>query len=253
MKCPVCNQDFELSEKDIQVDFYYDCDHCHSSLFFKEGKCEVLSEGSLKREGEEEVVSESQDEELVSESQEEAEPLEVTEVPELSISEESLDSSSNSEPQEESPDPFVPEENLEEDVLSDQASEEPQEQELEEQIEEPEKESEENLETREADQSLENFSEVTEYGNQHSLGEEGVFYYDLILSEINSKEVHKELERILEDEALKIDPEKNRLLIEDGVLKISEISPVKVHIIVKALIGLPIKIFWKQHLIMDKT
>ncbi len=294
MKCPVCNQDFELTLKDFKEDFYYDCDHCHSNLFFQGGECKVLNEGSLDQNDEEEGdISKGSAEESISEIQEEEdlEEPELTEVPELSVPEiepeKDSDSDSEKEIDEEIEDSDIftfenqqednsleiqQEEALTSDLSEDSKQEEEsltpnlsedskQEEEaltsdLSEDSKQEEQELEgESLEAQNEDEkkSLEDFSEVTEYGNQQGLGEEGVFYYNLILSEINSEEVRKEVENILEDEALKLNPEKNNLIVEDGVLKISEISPVKVHIIVKSLVGLPVKVFWEQHLVIDKN
>ena len=57
---------------------------------------------------------------------------------------------------------------------------------------------------------------------------------------------------VLDDERLNITPEEKDLSIKEGVLTITKISPVKAHIIVKSLMGLPMEISWRQHLVMDK-
>ena len=250
MKCPVCNQDFDRTFKNLKEDLYYDCSHCNSSLFFKGGECTVLSEGSLDQSVRKEkgILKDS-----VFEDQEEGGDLQDSEltVPELSIPDLAIF--------EEEPEKAF-EEKLEEisekvsEEVSEEISEEP-EKAFEEKLEEVSEEvSEEDsiFQNEKREGSLEDFSEVTEYGNQQNLGKESAFHYNLILSEINSEEIHKQVKSILEDDALKLDPEKQDFLIKDGVLKISEISPVKVHIIVKSLIGLPVKISWEQHLAIDK-
>ena len=62
MKCPVCNQDLEINLSDFKEDFYYDCGHCFSSLFFQGGECQVLKEGSLDQSEEAEALKESDEE-----------------------------------------------------------------------------------------------------------------------------------------------------------------------------------------------
>ena len=48
MECPVCGEKINLSAEDMRVgEIYYDCGFCQSSLFFKEGNCQVLVEGSV--------------------------------------------------------------------------------------------------------------------------------------------------------------------------------------------------------------
>ncbi len=44
MKCPVCKIDLEFPISNME-EAYYDCSNCGSSLLFKKGECEVLSEG----------------------------------------------------------------------------------------------------------------------------------------------------------------------------------------------------------------
>ena len=249
MQCPVCNENLEISSENLEKDFYYDCQNCHSSLFFQKGACKVLVENSLKKD----------------KNLEEEDKLELTEVPELSV-----------EQQVEEP------EALEEEVEAPQEEAVFQEEEAQAPQEEPEMESletseDENLEqarqeepsldpplkeegglnsdppSGEAAESLEDFSEVTNYGNESGLGEEGVFYYNLTLSEIDSEDIRAKVSSILSDDLLQLDSEKNDLKIKNGVLKLDEISPVKVFVIVKSLMGLPVKIFWEQKLIVDKT
>ena len=49
MKCPVCKIELEIPLQDLD-EVYYDCSNCDSSLLFKNGECEVLSEGKKKTE-----------------------------------------------------------------------------------------------------------------------------------------------------------------------------------------------------------
>ncbi len=98
----------------------------------------------------------------------------------------------------------------------------------------------------------EDFSEVSKYGNTPSAGEDGIFFYDLFLSGIDSIELKEAVQMVLDDEYLKISPEEKDISIKNGALRVSKISPVKAHIIVKSLIGLPMGISWKQHLAVDQ-
>ena len=47
MLCPVCGKDLCLEIIPKTGEFHYDCPHCFSSLFFKDGECEVLTEGEI--------------------------------------------------------------------------------------------------------------------------------------------------------------------------------------------------------------
>ena len=44
MICPICQNNLGVDLPGIE-EFYYDCSVCHSSLFFNQGKCEVISRG----------------------------------------------------------------------------------------------------------------------------------------------------------------------------------------------------------------
>ena len=50
MKCPICQTTLEFSGEGLE-EFYYDCSHCDSSLFFKNGNCEVLNKGDPSKTG----------------------------------------------------------------------------------------------------------------------------------------------------------------------------------------------------------
>ena len=270
MECPVCQKNIPLSPKEIQEDLYYDCKYCQSSLFFQKGECQILSEGSPLEETKKEALEENGEkkedlfsEENLQEFREVPELKESEEKPELQdLEEKTKEQEDFSESQEENQ---VSEETK--DVKSLEASsEEIKKEPPEETFEDSslnssplEKESLsssseelppiENVEENPLP-SKEDFAEVTNYGNKAS--EEGAFSYDLTLSEINSKEVREKIEKVLEDGFLNMNPEENDLSIKEGVLKLKNMSPVQVHIIVKSLIGFPLKIAWKQELVVDK-
>ena len=100
----------------------------------------------------------------------------------------------------------------------------------------------------------EDLSDLSRSANVKRTGSEGLFFYDLKISEINSKDLREQIELVLEDEDLKLNTENGRdIKIKEGALHLKKISPVKVHIIVKSLIGLPLKISWNQHLVADSS
>ena len=225
MKCPVCSKEMEVPGSDSSASLYYDCEHCYSNLLIKNGKCEVLSE-SLE-------VSSPEDQSVEQESvQEESAGKEVTQ-----------------------------EESTEQDIAQQEVVEETIEQSLEKTSlstvpslgeEESEEQDFETEQQSSEDTSLEDFSDVSEYGNNQGVAQDGLFYYDLTLSEINSKELAEEIQNILQDSRFQFGPESHNLSIEDGTLNLIKISPVKAHIIVQSLMGLPLKMSWKQHLIIDQ-
>ena len=73
MKCPVCKIELELSIQDSE-EIYYDCSNCDSSLLFKDGDCEILSEGNPKKtlsennDSEKETLQENANEESIGEA-----------------------------------------------------------------------------------------------------------------------------------------------------------------------------------------
>ena len=101
----------------------------------------------------------------------------------------------------------------------------------------------------------EDFSEVAEFGNTQDQDKQGPFLYDLILNEINSKNVREKVLSTLEDTSLNLPLNKEVKSIEDsikdGKLVIKKISPVQAYVIVTSLMGLPLSISWTQHHIAE--
>ena len=77
---------------------------------------------------------------------------------------------------------------------------------------------------------------------------EGAFIYSLHLSEINSEELKKKVEELLDEDYLDLNLEER---IENGEIVIDKISPVSTYLIVNQLMGLPIKITWHQKSTLD--
>ena len=103
------------------------------------------------------------------------------------------------------------------------------------------------LESQKKDPSMDDFSDVREFGESAALSHTGPFYYNLRIEEINSKEDRDYLEHVLSDEGLAL-PGWD---IKDGVLKLDQLSPAACHVIVKALSSRPVKISWEQFLASD--
>ena len=97
----------------------------------------------------------------------------------------------------------------------------------------------------------EDFSDVEKFGNSLAPAGKGAFYYDVTVEEIDSEDLRAETEEVLEDPALKLAPEQLNMSVEEGRLKVSKISPVQAHVIVKSLLGLSLKISWEQSLAAD--
>ena len=264
MNCPICNMNLGLSEAHLKMDeLHYDCPHCDSSFFFQNGEYQILNENSIPSKSPSPSPSPSHVEtsamENLENKNEEFNTIlgdKFQEEPSIDSQEEEKVSDSSFKKQEEekvSDSSFTKQE---EEKVSDSSfkkqEEEEEESEFQEAIES------ENSSKLNDDSSLqnspkENFSDIEEYGNKADISIESVFYYDLQIQEINSAQLRQEIKMVLEDKALGLDPEAYFLKIKDGVLEISKLSPVKVHVIIKALIGLPLTLKWNQSLVVDKT
>ncbi len=97
----------------------------------------------------------------------------------------------------------------------------------------------------------EDFVEVAEFGNTADQDKQGPFLYDLILSEINSQDTKEKVLAVLEDESLSLLSEEGGPSIKNGKIALEKISPVQAYVIVTALMGLPLRVFWTQRHIAD--
>ena len=100
---------------------------------------------------------------------------------------------------------------------------------------------------KEKSKEPEDFSDVEKFGNTTGNTHQGPFYYNLFVGEINSKEAREHLEYVLSDEALNLPP----VEIKNGALRLNRLTPAATHVIVKALMGWPLKISWEQELVVD--
>ena len=212
------------------------------------------------------------------EQEEEFIPDETTQVPELNLSEQEQEQEQEEEQEQEQEEEQEQEQEQEEEQEQEQEQEEEQEQEQEqeeeqeqeqeqeeeqeqeqeqeeeqeqEQEQEQEEQEEEQEQQEEQDPTKEDFSEVAEFGNTQDQDRQGPFIYDLILKEINSKNVREKVLSILDDESLNLPFIKKNEVIKNGQLIIEKISPVQAYIIVTTLMGLPLQISWKQRHIAD--
>ena len=255
MQCPVCkiNLDFEVPHLE---EVYYDCSHCQSSLLFKNGQCEILSEGQPAKEEEtilneepdslikEQDLSEQLEESSLKEQSEEVKE-ELVEFPLQEQSEKAQERPAESSLQEQETEnqvleeEFIPEETT-------QVPELPQEEESEgQQLQnvETKQQTPENLGTdavrpeetegsqevsvgtevqtskkqTSIDSSKEDFREVAQFANTQSVDKQGAYLYDLILSEINSQPVREKVLSILEDEFLKLSLDERWPELKDSI------------------------------------
>ena len=190
-------------------------------------------------------------------------PDETTQVPELTLPEEEepLESSETSEPAQVVEEPLSsnPEEDFPFEKKSPENSEQPAEQitpkDNSQQVESKEPVQEVFSKTPDSEEPKEDFAEVAEFGNSQDQDKQGPFLYDLILSEINSQDVRKNVLSVLEDESLNLpareDDQPIDSHIQDGKIIIEKISPVQAYVIITSLMGLPFNISWQQHHIAD--
>ena len=101
----------------------------------------------------------------------------------------------------------------------------------------------------------EDFSEVAEFARSTDQDKQGLFLYDLTLSEINSQGLREKVLSVLEDESLALPfegPENlEPMQIKEGKITLAKISPVQAHVIINSLMGLPLNISWEQSSIAE--
>ena len=240
MICPVCESQLDLPEN-ISSELYYDCPRCLSSLLIKDEKCEVLSEGDLNwdKDAQTEVPILDQSETTTPATAQEKDS-ETSEVEELDTTKSSAEFT-----QDNTPEDSVEQDELEKpEELDEDAS-------VSSEMEADDDDNKEPDSTAQNKEEVENFSSLEEFASK-SVSLDSVFLYDLLLKEINSMELKQKVEDILQDPLLSLDQEAQDLTVKEGRIKIEKISPIKVHVIVRALMGLSIEISWEQHLALDK-
>lgn len=261
MNCPFCKHNLNIPETSLsEKEFHYDCPHCHSGLLFEKDQCQVLAEGTLPAESMASSVETektfvpsdaSSDEETLIEGTDE-------ESPDTSLSENRPSSQKNEALTNEedvpseasfSMDEKEDEQNSTNEVPSiDESALHREENSI---LENEEQEN--SPQDTPSDESIvkekkpEDFSDVEKFGNTTGRTHQGPFYYNLLIEEINSKEIREHLNSVLNDEGLNLPPIK----IKDGVLKLHRLTPAATHVIVKSLLGWSLKISWKQELAVE--
>ena len=287
MNCPVCKTEIEFDLPALE-ELYYDCSNCQSSLLFKGGKCEVISEGKVREQVQDSLkekteavsqVKEAQSKQTLqvqksipsSEENLQTENLKGDEdnqgLQELEPPAEDLQASLSEKQEEVS---SQEEENLElKEEEFDSVTEVPEigtdSEEIEEESSYPFQEHSQEVSSPESDTSIgsessnegqaEDFSEVADFAKNQDQENKGLYVYDLTLSEMNSQNLKDEVLSVLEDPYLNLSFNEEASYLEDikekGEISLSKVSPVQVYVIVHSLMGLPLKIHWKQHHVAD--
>ncbi len=95
-------------------------------------------------------------------------------------------------------------------------------------------------------------SEIAKFGNSEvSLGKDGPYIYDILIWNIDSREVRERLREALTDRRFAWDVDKLMNSIQQGALRISQINAVKSAVVVNRLKNLPVGISWEQKLFTD--
>lgn len=286
MKCPFCEAPLNIEGVSLE-ELHYDCPVCNSSLFFEKGECQILSEGILPgtsvseekviiaeeeappfEEASQGVVEEKADASLVSQEEDVKEKVSPIETPEEEVippsaSQEKVPGETTSPVaiREEAAEeitaggvPFVDENSLPSDLESSSIREKENQENLSLSSQKEENENQKSRQkksqqasSKDISKKPEDFSDVEKFGNTTGNTHQGPFYYNLFIGEINSKEAREHLEYVLSDEALNLPP----VEIKDGALRLIRLTPAATHVIVKALMGWPLKISWEQELVVD--
>ncbi len=90
--------------------------------------------------------------------------------------------------------------------------------------------------------------DLEEFGNsQIAGGLEGSYFYDVVISGIDSADLRKEVQEALTDRLFLWDAEVLLREVKLGELLIPRMNSVKAAMVVQRLTGLPVKIKWTQH------
>lgn len=96
------------------------------------------------------------------------------------------------------------------------------------------------------------FSDIAAFGNSGaSMAKEGMYIYDVLIWNIDTREVKEQLREALTDMRFAWDVEKILNSIQQGAVRINAINSVKSSLLVNRIKNLPIGISWEQKLITD--
>jgi len=97
-------------------------------------------------------------------------------------------------------------------------------------------------------------SEIAEFANSDiSLGKDGNYLYDIIISNIDSGEVKKRLRNALEDRRFNWDVDELLSTIADGCLRICRVNSVKSTVLINRIKNLPLLVTWEQRAINQEV
>jgi hypothetical protein len=97
-------------------------------------------------------------------------------------------------------------------------------------------------------------SEIARFGNSEaSLGKEGPYLYDVLIWNIDSKEVREELREALKDTRFAWDSDRIMNSITKGALRIPKVNAVKAAVLVNRIKNLPLGISWEQSMHTDSV
>lgn len=223
-KCPCCEQDveFSLSTED-SIGNLIQCSHCQSVLKWKDQVLQIVRKGVTESSVESNTKAEQNassgnadtiEEPVISnESQKEVQPLDTP--VESAIEEKIVDAlqEDNSAYKEES--------SIEDKEFSKPTSAIP---------------------------ASQNLSDVEAYGNKESSAYTGLLRYDLQIMGVDSVEIEKQIESILEDPRLKIDTKACLEEKKNNIIYLKNLNPVKAVYLVSQLIHLSLELSWKQYM-----
>ncbi|MGE0763589.1 MAG: hypothetical protein AB7N80_09960 [Bdellovibrionales bacterium] len=94
--------------------------------------------------------------------------------------------------------------------------------------------------------------DLAAYGNsQESAGRDGAYFYDLVISGIDSADLRKEIKEALTDQMFLWDAEALIRSMNLGELVISRVTSVKAALLVQRLTGISVKLRWTQHAVIE--
>ena len=92
-----------------------------------------------------------------------------------------------------------------------------------------------------------NLSDIADFGNSEaSLGKDGPYIYDVLIWNIDSKEIRENLREALQDKRFGWDSDRIMGSIKQGAVRISKVNAVKAAVFINRIKNLPLGISWEQ-------
>lgn len=90
-------------------------------------------------------------------------------------------------------------------------------------------------------------TEISSFGNSEaSLGKDGPYIYDVLLWNIDSKEIRENLREALQDKRFSWDSDRIMSSIKQGAVRIRQVNAVKAAVLINRIKNLPLGISWEQ-------